>query len=185
MNVKGVINSKNSSGGGTNIYVDDGSGEVTIRIWDTAGLNLDSYQKGDYIDVTGAHSVYLNTGQILVGYAEDIQPITFNGKPIQLDVVPRPFAPDRGEKMPITYVSGSADSHVTLRIYDLGGRLVTTLVDGDAIPLSVPYLWDGRNELGELVPVGTYVVHLEVVDNKTAKRQERVAPIVVGTMLSR
>ncbi len=185
VNVKGVVKSKSSGGGGTNIYLDDGSGEATIRVWDTAGLNLDSYQQGDYIDVTGAHGVYLNTGQILVGYAEDIQPVTFSGKPIQLDVVPKPFAPDRGEKMPITYVGGSADSHVTLRIYDMGGRLVTTLVDGKAIPLSVPYLWDGRNELGELVPIGTYILHFEVVDNESGKRQEKVAPIVVGTMLSR
>lgn len=185
VNVKGVINSKSSAGGGTNIYVDDGSGEVTVRIWDTAGLNLDAFQQGDYIDVTGSHSVFNGAGQILVGYDEDIQPITFSGKPIQLDVVPKPFAPDRGEKMPITYNAGNADAHVTLRIYDLGGRLITTLVDGDAIPLSVPYLWDGRNELGELVPVGAYVVHLEVVDNKTAKRQERVAPVVVGTLLAR
>ena len=70
-------------------------------------------------------------------------------------------------------------------LFFANGRTSWTAQDGDAIPLSVPYLWDGRNELGELVPVGTYVVHLEVVDNKTAKRQERVAPIVVGTLLSR
>ena len=67
----------------------------------------------------------------------------------------------------------------------LGGRLITTLYDGDGIPLQVTREWDGRNELGEQVPIGTYVLHFEVVNNETSKKIVKVAPIVVGTVLSR
>ena len=41
----------------------------------------------------------------------------------------------------------------------------------------------GRNHLDELVPLGTYICHLEVVNEDTGKRTEKVAPIVVGTVL--
>jgi hypothetical protein len=34
-----------------------------------------------------------------------------------------------------------------------------------------------------LVPLGTYICHLEVVNNNTGKRTVKIAPIVVGTIL--
>ena len=40
--------------------------------------------------------------------------------------------------------------------------------------------WDGRDHLGQIVSPGTYVMHLEVMNFKTGKASEDMAPIVVG-----
>ncbi len=185
VHVKGIVTGKSSAGGGTNIFIDDGSGETTIRVWDTAGLNLDGFNVGDFIEASGVHGVFANAGQILVGYQEDIGLIDLSNQPVSLKVPPRPFAPDQGEKLTIEYGSGGANTRVTLRIYDMNGRLVATLVDGDGIPLPVKLEWDGRNQLGDRLTIGTYVLHFEVVNKDTGNRTTRVAPIVIGTMLSR
>ena len=51
--------------------------------------------------------------------------------------------------------------HVDLRIYDVIGRLVQTLVEGDKSPGPHTASWDGRNADGLLVASGVYVVRLE------------------------
>ncbi|MCB0282659.1 MAG: lamin tail domain-containing protein [Calditrichaeota bacterium] len=183
--IKGVITGIVTAGAGINLYLDDGSGETTVRIWTTTGVDLSQYTEGDFVTVTGVHSVFNNAGQILLAYQEDIATIDQGEMPVSLDVPNKPFAPDKGEKLPLTYSSGGKQSHVTIRIYDLGGRLVTTLYDGEGISLEVTREWDGRNELGEQVPIGTYILHFEVVNDQTGKKTTKVAPVVVGTVLSR
>ena len=181
--VKGLISSISSSGGGTTIYINDGSGEVGVRAWDTANLDLSAFQIGDYIVVGGVCSVYKGAGQILLGYQHDIIPVGQIKGTVSLKIPPKPFAPDEGEKLPIQYSAGSAYTHVTLRLFDLSGRMVTTLFDGSGLPFPIIKKWDGRDQLGQLVPLGTYICHLEVVNNNTGKRTVKIAPIVVGTIL--
>lgn len=181
--VRGVITRRTSSGGGTSIYVDDGSGECTLRIWDSANLNLDEFQQNEFIIASGIASIFNNAGQILVGYQEDLAKPTFEGAPVELKIMARPFVPDKGEKIPIEFSAGAENTQVTLRIFDLGGRLVTTLVDGAGLPFLLRKDWNGRDHLGELVPLGTYICHLQVVNKDTGKRSEKIAPIVVGTVL--
>ncbi|MEJ2543828.1 MAG: hypothetical protein P8Y99_07145, partial [Calditrichaceae bacterium] len=122
-----------------------------------------------------------NAGQILLAYQEDISKLTVDTSGVYLKVPNKPFVPDKGEDLEIEYSVDTGNSHITLRIFDLAGRLVTTLFDGTVTIVHQP--WDGRNTLGELVPVGTYICHLEVVNEDTGKRTEKVAPIVVGTVL--
>ncbi len=181
--VRGVIASIGYAGGGTNIYLDDGSGEVTVRAWDTANLDLADFNTNDFVTINGISGIYNNAGQILLGYQEDIYKPQFEENPVTLHVQNKPFVPDRGEKIKIEYSAGAENAHVTIRIYDLGGRLITTLKDGKGLPYLMEYEWDGRNHLSELVPLGAYICHLEVVDEDTGKRTEKMAPIVVGTML--
>lgn len=183
--VQGIVTGKSVAGGGTNIYMDDGSGETTVRVWDTAGLNLDDIAVGDLIEVKGAHGVFRDAGQILVGYQEDISKVDIASLPVTLDVPPRPFAPDQGEQLPITYGAGGGSTHVTLRVFDMAGRLVATLRDGDGIPIAVTFKWDGRNELGDRLTPGSYILHYEVVNEETGDKTVKVAPVVVGTLLSR
>lgn len=181
--VQGLIMSKSVSGGGTNISLDDGTGAVTVRVWDTAQLDLSGYAVGDYVVIRGVGSLYSGAGQLLLCYQEDIFLPAFDESPVLLKVTARPFVPDKGEKIAIEYSAGTENSHVTLRIFDLGGRLITTLKDGDGLPIPIKLEWNGKNQLGEWVALGTYICHLEVVNEKTGKRSEKIAPIVVGTIL--
>jgi len=40
--------------------------------------------------------------------------------------------------------------------------------------------WDGRDKLGQIVPPGTYIMHMEAMNPLTGETQTDAAPIVVG-----
>ena len=40
--------------------------------------------------------------------------------------------------------------------------------------------WDGRDQLGQIVSPGTYIMHMEVMNPVTGETQTDAAPIVVG-----
>ncbi|MBK6765953.1 MAG: hypothetical protein IPG71_06380 [bacterium] len=178
-------------GGGTNIYFDDGSGNLTIRIWDS--MELDSVQIEDQwlmlselvgrrLSISGPSSTFNDDFQMLAGYAEDFADPSPIGAPtgkLILEVPNRPFAPDIGQALPI-YYDAPATHAVRLRLFNLRGLLVHTFVDKRAG--GPQYLdWDGRNELRELLPLGTYILHLESI--KDGKTDAVTKPIVVGTRL--
>jgi len=177
-------------GGGSNIMMDDGTGNVTIRVWDDMGLTtviLDgqTYRQRDLVGVTcsvsGVSSAYNGDFQMLAGYAEDFslpeQP--YPSDELRLDVPNRPFAPDFGQKLHIVY-SAPALGAVRLRVFDLRGHLVTTLIDKNAGGPNEIW-WDGRDELRNLLPLGTYILHLESV--RDGSSDTIVKPVVIGTKL--
>ena len=50
---------------------------------------------------------------------------------------------------------------VDLRIFDVRGRLVRTLMSGDALRAGItPVRWDGRNERGDPVASGVYIARM-------------------------
>jgi flagellar hook assembly protein FlgD len=65
---------------------------------------------------------------------------------------PNPFNPTTV----IDYDVPGAGSNVTLRIYDVSGRLVRTLVDGFETPGRKTVTWDGVNNSGRTVATGVY-----------------------------
>ncbi|MCD6250521.1 MAG: hypothetical protein J7J98_09350 [candidate division Zixibacteria bacterium] len=75
---------------------------------------------------------------------------------------PNPFNPDDGVSTNLRYSLETA-SDVTIKIYDAGGNLVRTLLDGQAqdavTEQSVP--WDGRNGDGSIVANGVYFFVIE------------------------
>lgn len=180
-------------GGGTNIFIDDGSGNVTIRIWDS--MELDSVYIGNewlelgelvgkQMSISGPSSFYDGDFQMLAGYAEDftdVDPgvIQLPSDGLVLKVPNRPFAPDLGQTLRIEY-NAPATGAVRLRIYNLRGQLVQTLVDKNAGGPDV-IDWDGRNDLREILPLGTYILHLESVKN--GDTDSVIKPIVIGTKL--
>jgi DNA/RNA endonuclease YhcR with UshA esterase domain len=178
-------------GGGTNIYIDDGSGNVTIRVWDDMNLHsvvLDSttYAMRDLVgktcSVAGVTGQYLGDFQMLAGYAEDFsvaQPTGIPSSEAVLSVEAKPFAPDIGQEIKMSY-NAPVGAQVRLRIFNLRGQLVTTLVNKTSVgPFTIS--WNGTNELRELVPLGTYIVHFESELN--GKTTTAMKPVVVGTRL--
>jgi hypothetical protein len=69
---------------------------------------------------------------------------------------PNPFNP----KTSIGY-SLPENSHVTLRVYDLRGSLVTTLVDGQIEAGDHVAVWNGRGDSGRGVASGMYFARIE------------------------
>jgi flagellar hook assembly protein FlgD len=55
-------------------------------------------------------------------------------------------------------------STVTVRIFDVRGRLVRRLVNGEPAGTSGDYVWDGRDDGRGAARIGMYIVHFEAVD---------------------
>jgi DNA/RNA endonuclease YhcR with UshA esterase domain len=185
-------------GGGSNVILEDVTGRTTIRIWDTTNMLFNSIgelvnlyvdsllQIGNRVVIHGVGSIYSGSPQVLLGYAEDVEPYT-EGEPgtekLSLNIAPYPFVPQLGEVIQYSYEYPS-NCRVILRVYDLAGRFVTTLIDDYyAVSWTREATWNGRNELNQLVAPGNYIFHLEATDRSTGKTLMKMAPVVVGVKL--
>ncbi|MEK7766174.1 MAG: FlgD immunoglobulin-like domain containing protein, partial [bacterium] len=75
-------------------------------------------------------------------------------------VADNPFHPARGTPADVTFVVAPAqsDGPVSLRIYTLGGELVRSLVDETLAAGVWHAAWDGRNDAGQRVASGLYLL---------------------------
>ena len=107
------------------------------------------------------------------------------GAPEQtLSVEPSPFSPDREGGTRIRYRLGDAPTLVRARIYDARGRKVRTLEDTRLVGPTGELLWNGRNDEGNRVRIGVYVVLFEAVDATGGTVTREKAPVVVGRALN-
>ncbi len=76
--------------------------------------------------------------------------------PVLYQNAPNPFNP-------LTWIGFDLPEpgHVTLRIYDVNGRAVRTLIDGVCRSGRTTLTWDGRNEAGDPVGSGVYLYRLD------------------------
>ncbi len=73
-------------------------------------------------------------------------------------IYPNPFS----ESVVINYGVAAGDpgtAKVLIRIFDMSGRLIRTLVDANMQPGCNTILWDGKNNNDVHVPDGTYIIH--------------------------
>ncbi len=190
---------------------------------DSTDFNV--FEVGDTLDVTGvvlqydSNSPYLEGFEIVprfqsdmihytpvpvpyVGFSSDVE-ISFReitavdsaGVAVLGDEKAPVFYPDIGEILPI-YYKAPAESRTIMKLYDLQGRLVRTLLDEDydghsGLPNHYerlfPYKmgvrgWDGRDDLKRLAPAGTYICCLEAAEPDGATAVA-TAPLVVGARL--
>ena len=102
---------------------------------------------------------------------------------LSFSVEPYPFVPSIGETIKYTYAVPNGHRCV-IRIFDVSGRFITSLLDGvpefsEEDEVKTEY-WDGRTHLGELVPPGTYLMHLEATEFSTGESSTAIAPVVIG-----
>ncbi|GAG48521.1 unnamed protein product [marine sediment metagenome] len=69
--------------------------------------------------------------------------------------VPNPFNPST-----TIHYDLPDDADVTVQIFDVGGRLLRTLVQGPQMAGSKSVLWDGRDNRGQLATSGVYFVRM-------------------------
>jgi hypothetical protein len=107
------------------------------------------------------------------------------------------FLPRQGETYPITFSvsnviaqdASTKAGQVLVRIFDLQGRLKKTLFDsnfdtGAFMGNRATRAWDGRDDVAQLVPAGTYIVHLLAV-TQSGDRSQTQMPVVVASRLNR
>jgi hypothetical protein len=85
----------------------------------------------------------------------------------RLLIAPLPFSPDGDGHEDFCTISCRADAAVQqarLRIYDIRGRLVRTLLAGAPMAARLDITWDGLDTEGRRVRIGPYVALLELLD---------------------
>jgi len=99
------------------------------------------------------------------------------------------FNPWLNQKIMIEYgclvESGIPAAKAIIRIYDSQGRLVATPINKIINTANgIEYLlWNGRDRNKNLLPIGVYYCHLEIIDRVTGKSETTIQPIVVAAKL--
>jgi hypothetical protein len=81
---------------------------------------------------------------------------------------PNPFNP--ATTIQFTIVSNSSHAYTTLKIYNILGQMVKTLVDEEKSEGTYTVFWDGRNDDGETVSSGIYFYKLQAGELTEVKK---------------
>ncbi len=183
-----VANAPEFAGGGYNFNVWNGQTAVAVRVNESTGINVSSITAGTRLFLIGIGGQYdseppYDSGyQLLPRYQSDLQiyqPSISDGFHLTL-LTGNPFAPSLGETLNMEY-GGSSDMRFTLTVFDRSGRDVRHLADSR--PAGDVVQWDGKNDSGEILPIGPYVVLLEGVDSD-GKRYTTTETVVVAAPLN-
>jgi len=140
------------------------SGETTVYREDFAGqyvpIKSGLPQKSSYTDKDVEPGVLYSYMLGIDDHGEDIMigPIKVGSVPKFVDLMQNYPNPFRSETI-IRY-NLPKNGHVSLRIYDVAGRLVRTLVDRDEIAGYGSVSFDGRNQSGSRLASGIYYYRL-------------------------
>jgi len=99
---------------------------------------------------------------------------------MKLNAAPNPFSPYRDERTIFSYALPEVLSTVTLRIFDLKGRMVRRLVDQVLQSSEGNIIWDGRNDSGKKLPVGVYIVLMQATARESEKVYSKKITVVIG-----
>ena len=142
------------------------------------GISLPGYDIGDSIDlrlysVSKGEELYVEA--TLEGSTYGDTPIT-SGTAVVLSLL----APESYELMqnypnpfnPTTSIVFSLPEtgHASLKVYDISGRLVSTLLDGTLESGVHNMMWDGTDMSGSMVSAGVYIYALESADMIMTKK---------------
>lgn len=103
---------------------------------------------------------------------------------IQVD--PSPFSPDGDGFEDVVFISYQLEapvSNIRIRVFDINGIEVRRLIAGELTNATGRILWDGRDDRGNVVRVGIYIVVFESVEASTGRVAAYKRPIVVARKL--
>jgi hypothetical protein len=104
----------------------------------------------------------------------------------RLAIAPNPFSPDgdgREDFSLIQYEVPLQVSMVSVRIFDVKGRLVRRLVNNEPSGAEGSALWDGRDDERRKARIGPYIVLLEALDDRGGVLLTAKGVVVLGARL--
>jgi hypothetical protein len=106
--------------------------------------------------------------------------------PVNLTILPEVFTPDgdgANDEAVIHYNIPAPYARITLRIFDIRGRVVRVLVKGELLSGSGELYWDGRWNNGEIGMIGPYIIHLEALSEFEGKKFTAKKVVYLGKKL--
>lgn len=155
-----------------------------IRLTDSFGFVADSFLyslaygdnytwgRGGEVDITGRWGRSVSPGGT-PGQGNEVY-YQASASKIEIKVEPNPFSPREDGEMVITFAVPPGDN-LSMRLYDTEGRVVKTLLD--KMPaLDGTVRWNGSSEAGRRLPVGIYILFVEVYGREQYKQTVVIAP---------
>ena len=95
----------------------------------------------------------------------------FSSDKPKLKITPKTFNPSVGDAK-ISY-EADINAVVTIKIYDLGGRLVRTLIDEREVGGAQTINWNGKDNRNRKLPVGAYICQIVAKVNDKAQTADK------------
>jgi hypothetical protein len=103
-----------------------------------------------------------------------------------LSASPNPFSPDgdgHDDRTMVSFRLRGTVGLVRLYVYDLQGRLLRRLLEQIPTGSEGSAIWDGRDDRGEVLPVGIYLLYLEAADTRTEEVTQMKKTVVLAKRL--
>ncbi|HPF69469.1 MAG TPA: FlgD immunoglobulin-like domain containing protein [Candidatus Krumholzibacteria bacterium] len=120
----------------------------------------------EHIAITPQNKVWF-MDEVGAGLSDvDVPAVAAGARPVLLPAAPNPFNPRTELRFALP-----VPAEVTLRVYDVKGRLVRTLAEGEPFAAGAQAVaWDGRDAAGRAAASGVYVVRMEAGGARSAGR---------------
>ena len=143
------------------------------------GLDTDGYRDGDEIELRLFSQEYGQELRVMASLNVD----TYGESPISIGsvhvlnefAVPAEFGLEQNYPNPFNPtttidISVATDSHILLNIYDINGRLVSTLADDSYDTGYHSFMWNGLDQYGNQVSAGIYFYSLQTKEMTLTKK---------------
>ena len=97
-----------------------------------------------------------------------------------LSVYPDPFSPQKHEYTIIYFKLPELISTVTIRVFDLKGRMLNKLLNQQLQASEGEFIWDGKDNNGHNLPVGVYIIFMEATSLADEKVYSETKTVVIG-----
>jgi hypothetical protein len=97
-----------------------------------------------------------------------------------LSIKPNPFSPYKEERTIISFKLPEVLSSVTLRIFDLKGRMINKLMNQQLQASEGEFIWDGKDKSGKKLPIGVYIILMEATSQTNEKVYSETKTVVIG-----
>lgn len=104
----------------------------------------------------------------------------------QVNVFPNPFSPDGDgfeDYTIIKYKLKLSISQLRIKVYDIKGRLVRTLLNNQLSGNEGQVIFDGKNDNGEKLRIGIYILFIEALNDIGGVVEQTKATVVVASKL--
>lgn len=156
-------------------------GQYEVQITGELGAYCDDDEQ---LDINSEWQITVEYENYIIAPEEYTNDGTYNSSSQNIaNITPSPYVliPDLGEKLNYSY-SFPDDSQIRIRIFDLSGRFITSLISeyrefSGTVNMAN---WDGKNEVGQIMSPGTYLMHMEAYIFSTSQTFIDIAPVVIG-----
>jgi hypothetical protein len=103
-----------------------------------------------------------------------------------LSVSPNPFSPDGDgfeDFCAIRYNLPTSTAMISVKVFDIKGRLIRTLANADLAGAQGEIIWDGMDDAKQRARIGPYIIYLEAIDARGGTVASAKAVVVVAMRL--